>query len=110
MAKFGGFGGNPMQMQNLMRQAQRMQQEAMEAQAEVDEAVLEGSASGGLVTVKILGTKEVQEIKIDPSIVDPDDVEMLEDMVVAALNDASRKADELRNEKLGKFSNLGGLM
>ena len=110
MAKFGGFGGNPMQMQNLMRQAQKMQQEAMEAQAEVDESVVEGSASGGLVSVKILGTKEVQEIKIDPSVVDPDDVEMLEDLIVAALNDAGKKADALRNEKLGKFSSLGGLM
>jgi len=110
MAKFGGFGGNPMQMQNLMRQAQKMQQEALEAQAAVDATVVEGSAGGSMVKVSMLGNKEVQEIKINPSVVDPEDVSILEDLIVAAINDASKKADEVRAEKLGRFSNLGGLM
>lgn len=111
MAKFGGFGGgNPMQMQNLMKQAQKMQQEAIEAQQQIDEAILEGTAGGGMVKVQIYGTKKPISVKIEPSVVDPEDVEMLEDLIVAALNDACEKADELKQDKLGKFGSLGGLM
>ena len=111
MAKFGGFGGgNPMQMQNMLRQAQKLQEEAMEAQRQVDEAIVSGSASGGLVSVLMHGDKTVTEIKINPSVVDPDDVEMLEGLILAAINDASANADKLKAEKLGKFSSLGGLM
>lgn len=107
MAKFGGFGGGPNNMQALMRQAQKMQEEALRAQNEVDEAEVEGSASGGLVKVVLKGNKSVVGVTIDPSVVDPDDVEMLEDLIVAALNDAGAKADDLRAEKMGRF---GGLM
>lgn len=108
MARFGGFGGGGANnMQALMRQAQKMQEEALKAQAEVDEAEVEGSASGGLVKVVMSGNKELVNISIDPSIVDPDDVEMLEDMVMAAINDATAKADALRAEKMGRF---GGMM
>ena len=110
MAKFGGFGGNPMQMQNLMRQAQKMQQEAMEAEEEINQTELVGSAGGDMVKVTIKGNKDVVSVSINPNVVDPDDVAMLEDLVVAAFGDAFRKADELRNEKLGRFGNLGGLM
>ncbi|MBQ7452700.1 MAG: YbaB/EbfC family nucleoid-associated protein [Clostridia bacterium] len=111
MAKFGGFGGGSnMQMQNLMRQAQQMQQKALEAQEEIDGTVLEGTSGGGMVTVKIFGNKEVQEVKLQKEVVDPDDVEMLEDMIVAAFNDASQKADKLKEEKLGAFGAIGGLM
>ncbi len=108
MGKFGGYnmggGGN---MQALMRQAQKMQEEALKAQAEIDDAEVEGSAGGGMVKVVLKGNKNPVSVTIDPSAVDPDDVEMLEDLVVAALNDATAKADELRASKLGRF---GGMM
>lgn len=107
MGKFNGFMGGQNNMQALMRQAQKMQEEALKAQQEVDEAEVEGSASGGLVKVVMTGSKELVNIKIDPSIVDKDDVEMLEDLIMAAFNDASGKADDLRKEKMGRF---GGLM
>ena len=96
MAKFGGFMGGGNNMQALMRQAQRMQEEALKAQQEV-----------GLVKVTVKGDKTPVSITIDPSIVDPDDVEMLEDLVLAALNDACSKAEEFKASKMGKF---GGMM
>ena len=105
MNRFGGFGGGN-NMQALMRQAQKMQEDAMRAQKEVEESELEGSASGGLVKVKITGVKKLLEVKIDPSVVDPDDVEMLEDLVVAAFNDAASKADALKSQKLGAFGQM----
>lgn len=109
MGRYGGFmgGGGAGNMQALMRQAQKMQEEALRAQNEVDEAEVEGSASGGLVKVVLKGNKTPVSVSIDQSIVDPDDVEMLEDLIVAALNDASAKADKLKAEKMGAF---GGLM
>lgn len=109
MAKFGGFGGmgGANNMQALMRQAQKMQEEALKAQEEVDSAEVEGISGGGLVKVVVTGNKAPVSINIDPSVVDPDDVEMLEDLVLAALNDAGTKADKLRAEKMGRF---GGLM
>ena len=106
MKGFGGFGGGN-NMQALMRQAQKMQEDAMRAQKEVEESVVEGSASGGMVTVKLSGSKNLLEVKINPAVVDPDDVEMLEDLIVAAVNDASSKADDLKSQKLGAF---GGMM
>ncbi|MBQ9790448.1 MAG: YbaB/EbfC family nucleoid-associated protein [Clostridia bacterium] len=106
MKGFGGFGGGN-NMQALMRQAQKMQEDAMRAQKEVEESVVEGSASGGMVTVKLSGAKNLLEVKINPAVVDPDDVEMLEDLIVAAVNDASGKADDLKAQKLGAF---GGMM
>lgn len=108
MGKFGGFmGGGNNNMQALMRQAQRMQEEAMKASQEVEEAEVEGQASGGLVKVTLKGNKTPVAVNIDPSVVDPDDVEMLEDLVLAAFNDATAKADALKQEKLGRF---GGMM
>ena len=108
MGKFGGFmGGGNNNMQALMRQAQKMQEEAMRASQEVDEAEVEGQASGGLVKVTLKGNKTPVAVNIDPSVVDPDDVEMLEDLVLAAFNDAAAKADALKQEKLGRF---GGMM
>ena len=106
MRGFNGFGGGN-NMQALMRQAQKMQEEALRAQQEVDEAVVEGSASGGMVTVKLSGAKNLLEVQINPAVVDPDDVEMLEDLIVAAVNDATAKADDLKSKKLGAF---GGMM
>ncbi len=106
MKGFGGFGGGN-NMQALMRQAQKMQEDAIRAQKEVEESVVEGSVSGGMVTVKLSGAKNLLEVKINPAVVDPDDVEMLEDLIVAAVNDASSKADDLKAQKLGAF---GGMM
>ena len=106
MKGLGGFGGGN-NMQALMRQAQKMQEDAIRAQKEVEESVVEGSASGGMVTVKLSGAKNLLEVKINPAVVDPDDVEMLEDLIVAAVNDASSKADDLKAQKLGAF---GGMM
>ena len=105
---FGGFGGGN-QMQNLMKQAQKMQEEMAKAQEELDEAELEGVSGGGLVKVVVNGKKLVKGITISPNAVDTDDMEMLEDLIVAALNAAYEQADELYNEKMGKFGNAGGL-
>ncbi len=103
--RFGGFGGGN-NMQAMMRQAQKMQQEAMRAKEELEESVFEGSASGGLVKVEINGKFEMLSVSISKDVVDPDDVEMLEDLVVAAFNDAKAKADSMKNEKLGAFGGL----
>lgn len=104
MNRFGGFGGG--NMQAMMRQAQKMQQDAMKAKEELDETEFEGSASGGLVKVTINGAFEMISVKIDPSVVDADDVEMLEDLIVAGYNDAKAKADEMKKSKLGAFGGL----
>lgn len=105
MNRFGGFGGG--NMQAMMRQAQKLQQDAMRAKEELENSTFEGTASGGLVKVEINGKFEMTKITIDKNVVDPDDVEMLEDLVVAAFNDAKSKCDEMKNSKLGAF---GGLM
>ncbi len=109
MAKFGGFGGGfgGGNMQQLMKQAQKMQEDALKAKQEVEDSEHTGKASGGLVTVVVDGNSKLKSINIDPSIVDPDDVEMLEDMVMAAYNAASTTAENFKNSKLG---GLGGLM
>lgn len=104
--RFGGFGGGG-NMQAMMRQAQKMQQDAMRAKEELENSVFEGSASGGLVKVEINGKFEMLSVNIDKSVIDPDDSEMLEDLVVAAFNDAKAKADKMKGEKLGA---LGGLI
>ena len=106
---YKGFGGG--NMQSLMAQAQRMQrqmQEKMEkAEEELNNAEIGGTAGGGMVSVVVDGHKNVRSISIKPEAVDPEDVEMLEDMIVAALNEANSKADEL-SESL-KGDGLGGL-
>ena len=103
---YGGFGGGN-NMQNLMKQAQKMQQEMQKAQEELEEAEIEGSAGGGLVTVTVNGKKEFLGISIKPEAVDPDDIEMLEDLIMAAVNSANEKADEMYAEKMGAFGSLG---
>lgn len=101
-------GGQP-NLQQLMKQAQKMQQQMADAQAELAETELTGTAGGGLVTVTTTGTGEVTSIKIDPQAVDPDDVETLEDLVLAALHNAAEAARELTEEKMGPLaSGLGG--
>ena len=97
-------------MQQLMKQAQKMQQQLVEAQAQLAETEVEGSAGGGMVSAKVTGSGEVLSIKIDPQAVDPDDVESLEDLVVAAIRDASAKAQELQQSTMGPLAGgLGGL-
>lgn len=103
----GGFGGG--QMQQLMKQAQKMQEQMAKAQEELEEAEIEGAAGGGLVKVIVNGKKVVQSLNIDPKAVDPDDVELLEDLIVAALNDAYAKAEKMYNEKMGAFGGAGGM-
>ena len=103
---FGGFGGGN-QMQNLMKQAQKMQEEMQKAQAELEELEVEGASGGGLVKVTMTAKKVVTSIAIDPNAVDTDDLTMLEDLLVAALNDGYGKADEVYAEKMGAFGGLG---
>ncbi len=105
----GGFGGG-MNMSALMNQARKMQEQMMKAQEELAEAEVVGKAAGDMVTVTMNGKKEIKSVKLSKSAVDPDDVEMLEDLIVVAIKDASAKADELSKEKLGGFSGMGGLM
>ncbi len=97
-------------VQQLMKQAQKMQQQLMAAQAQLAEQEVTGTAGGGLVTVTVSGSGEVQSVKIDPKAVDPDDVESLEDLVVAALRDAAANAQELQSSTMGPLAGgLGGL-
>ena len=103
---FNGFGGGN-QMQNLMKQAQKMQEEMQRAQAELEEMEVEGSAGSGLVKVTMTAKKVVTSINIDPNAVDTDDLEMLEDLIVAALNDGYAKADKAYTEKMGAFAGMG---
>jgi DNA-binding YbaB/EbfC family protein len=102
-------GGQP-NLQQLMKQAQKMQEQMVTAQAELAEAEVTGTAGGGLVTVTMHGNGEVVALKIDPKAVDADDVETLEDLVLAALHNASEAVKTLAEEKMGPLtSGLGGL-
>ena len=92
----------------LLEQAQQMQQQLLDAQAALAEEVVEGHAGGGVVTVTVTGGMEFQSVRIDPSAVDPDDVEMLEDLVLAAIHDATHKVQELTQQGMGQLG-LGGL-
>ncbi len=92
---------------HLLRQAQQLQQRLAKAQEALDEETVEGSAGGGAVTVTVTGKQEVRFIKIDPAAVDPQDVAMLEDLVLAAVNDAMGKAQELAAQRLGSIT--GGM-
>lgn len=104
----GGFGGGA-QMQQLMKQAQKMQEQMAKAQEELEEAEIVGESGGGLVQVVVNGKKAVQSVTIKPEAVDPDDIEMLEDLIMAALNNAYEEAGELYEEKMGQFGGAGGL-
>jgi DNA-binding YbaB/EbfC family protein len=96
-------------MQQLMKQAQQMQKQLMAAQAELAETQVQGSAGGGLVVATMTGSNELVSLTIDPKAVDPDDVETLQDLVVAAVRDASRAAGELAQERMGPLTGgLGG--
>ena len=106
MAKFGGFGGGMGNMQALMKQAQQMQQKMAEAQQQLEESEVKGTAGEGLVEITLSGKKQLLGVKIDPKAVDPDDVEMLEDLITAAYNDAAKQADELYEELMGPLAGM----
>jgi len=96
-------------MQQMLKQVQKMQAEMMAAQEQLKDEVVEASAGGGMVTVKVSGDLEVKAIVIDPEAVDPEDVELLQDMVLAAVNEGMRAAQELASKKLGGITGgLGG--
>lgn len=112
MAKRGGFPGGgamPGNMNNLMKQAQRMQRQMEEKQAEIEAKEWVATAGGGAVTVKVSGKKEVVSVKLSKEVVDPEDVEMLEDLIVAATNEALRKMEEESSAAMGSIAGgLGG--
>ncbi|UFJ40507.1 YbaB/EbfC family nucleoid-associated protein [Brevibacillus humidisoli] len=99
-------------MQQMMKQVKKMQQEMQKAQEELKEKVIEGSAGGGAVVVKANGHKQIVDIAIKPEVIDPDDVEMMQDLVLTAVNDALKNVDELVNKEMGRFTggmNIPGL-
>jgi DNA-binding YbaB/EbfC family protein len=99
----------PPNMNQMMKQVQQMQAEMIKAQEELKSEIVEASAGGGMVQVKITGDLELREVRIDPEAVDPDDVDMLQDMVLAATNEAIRSAQELATRKMGAATGgLGG--
>ena len=104
---YGGFGGG-MNMNALMQQARKMQEQMLKAQEELENAEVIGKAGGEMVTVVMNGKKEIKSIKLDKTAVDPDDVEMLEDLLIVAINDASNKADEMSKDKM-PMGGMGGM-
>ena len=106
MAKRGGFpgGGMPGNMNNLMKQAQRMQRQMEEGQKELETKEFTATAGGGAVEVTVTGKKEVVRVKLAEDAVDPDDIEMLQDLIVAATNEALKQAEDANNEMMGKMT------
>ena len=96
-----------MNMQQMMRQAQKMQKELQKAQQEIAEMTFEGTAGGGMVTAVARGDKSIESLTINPDVVDPEDVEMLQDMIVAAVNDALKKGEETRESEMSKIGGAG---
>ena len=103
----GGFGG--MNMNQLMKQAKKMQEDMEKTQEELQEKTFEASAGGNAVSVVVTGAKMIKEIKIKPEVVDPEDVEMLEDLILTCVNEALRKVDDAQSQSFGKY-NIPGLM
>ena len=109
MAKRGGFpGGMPGNMNNLMKQAQKMQKQMEENQKELEEKEFTAAAGGGAVEVTVTGKREVKRVKLSEEVVDPDDIEMLEDLIVAATNEALRQVEEESGAAMSKLP--GGLV
>lgn len=116
MGKYKGFAGagmnNKQNMNSVIKQAQKMQEEMERVQKETEEEQVEAAAGGGAVKVVMTGKKQLVSIKLDPDAVDPDDVETLEDMIIAAVNEGIDKADELMSERMGAITggiNIPGL-
>ena len=108
-ARMPGGYGRP-DMNSLMRQAQKMQSDMQAKQAELEQTEYTAAAPGDMVAVRMNGKHEVLSVTIKPEAVDPDDVEMLEDLIAAAMNAAKEKADALSKEKMGAFGAMGGLL
>ncbi len=110
MAKRGGFpGGMPGNMNNLMKQAQKMQRQMEETTKELEEKEITATAGGGAVEVTVSGKKEITKIKLSEEVVDPDDIEMLEDLIMAAVNEAFRQMEEYSSAQMSKITGgLGG--
>ena len=103
----GGFGG--MNINQLMKEAKKMQADMERSQVELTAKEFEATAGGGAISVKVSGDKQVKEIKLQPDIVDPDDVEMLQDLIITCVNEALRKVDSAQAQQFGKY-NIPGLM
>ena len=112
MAKRGGFpGGMPGNMNNLMKQAQRMQRQMEEATKELESKEYTATSGGGAVSVTVSGKKEVVSVKLSEEVVDPDDIEMLEDLIMAATNEAFRQMETASSEAMSKLTGgLGGAL
>ncbi|MBQ1261074.1 MAG: YbaB/EbfC family nucleoid-associated protein [Clostridia bacterium] len=107
-----GAGGGPSNMQSMLKQAQKMQEDMARVQEELEARSYEVNAGGGVVSVKINGKKEIESVKIDPEVVDPDDVETLEDLITAAVNEAIKTVEATSNAEMQKITgsmNLPGL-
>lgn len=109
--KFGGYGG--MNQAAMMKQAQKMQQDLLKMQQDLEEQTYTAAAGGGVVKATVSGKRELIELEIDPDAVDPDDMDMLQDMVIAAVNEALRKAEDASAQSMsritGGLGSLGGL-
>ena len=113
MARRGGFPGGmgmPGNMNNLMKQAQKMQKQLEENQKALEEKEFTATAGGGAVEVTVSGKKEVTKVKLTEEVVDPDDIEMLEDLIISAVNEAIRQVEEMYNAEMGRMTGgLGGM-
>ena len=99
-----GFGGGPSNMQGVIIQAQKMQERMAELQAELDEREYDFTVGGGMITIKMNGKKEMQSIEIKPEVVDPDDIEMLQDLIVAGVNEAISSIEKTNNDEMSKVT------
>ena len=99
-----GMGGGPGNMQSMLKQAQKMQEDMANLQAELEEREYEVAAGGGVVNVKINGKKEIVSVKIAPEVVDPDDIETLEDLITAAVNEAISKVESVSQDEMSKIT------
>ena len=104
-----GMGGGPSNMQSMLKQAQKMQEDMAEKQAELEAREYEVSSGGGVVNVKINGKKEILSVKIDPEVIDPDDAETLEDLIVAAVNEGIKKVEAISADEMQKITGNIGL-
>lgn len=105
----GNMGGN---MGQMLKQAQKAQAEMEKAQKELEETIFETTAGGGAITLKIAGNREIKEIILKPEIVDPDDIEMLQDLIIAAVNEGMKKTETAINDRMGRITgnmNIPGL-
>lgn len=99
-----GFGGGPSNMQGVIKQAQKMQERMAELQAELDEKEYDFTVGGGMITIKMNGKKEMQSIEIKPEVVDTDDIEMLQDLIVAGVNEAISSIEKTNNDEMSKVT------